>query len=205
MASCLTILLAIFLCVWLAGVMYALLAITDSGSGSTHPSADKDKHLQHTIMNHTTRDSDPSLHTLHPTVSSHTTIHLRHPQHSKQTKQQEEEEEEELGNEVMREILNEALVHPVEKGERSEWQSHAGVGRKEHIFDDKKKSLRGPSSNSHSQPIKGTKEQSLTQTSALRQVSSRLISRSKGVTVTCDTRGNLGPCSVVNQSKRMSN
>ena len=32
----------------------------------------------------------------------------------------------------------------------------------------------------------------------------RVVSRGPGVTVTCDTRGNLGPCTVINQGEGVS-
>ena len=92
--------------------------------------------------------------------------------------------EEELSRDVLEEVLREAAEHPEEKGEREEWSMKTGVGRKDSVFSyakivmSKKKSLRG---------------------AAASTITSEIISRDDRVTVTCDTRGNLGPCSVVNQ------
>jgi hypothetical protein len=35
--------------------------------------------------------------------------------------------------EVLREVLREAEEHPVQKGERDEWRSREGVGRREDL------------------------------------------------------------------------
>lgn len=94
--------------------------------------------------------------------------HLRSVHHAPEDKvdlQHGEKNDDVIGNEIVKDILEEAAEHPVSKGERPEWKDHVGVGRKERI-----------------------------------QLSSpQLLSRSIEVNASCDTRGNLGPCSVVNQ------
>lgn len=120
-------------------------------------------------------------------VSNFTSIYNKH--HLRQSGERKSSIEK-IENEALQEVLTEAAEHSTSKGERPEWGMHVGIGRKEDIFlgtkITTKKSVRG-----QSQP-NFYPESSL-------PVDSKLISRSSMVTVTCDTRGNLGPCTVVNQ------
>lgn len=190
MVSSITVFLTIILCVWLVGVMYALHSMS---SGKNNP-------ITHTVATEQWTFIPGSNDT-----GTHTITHLRrvgsptqpsnHP-----AEKQSAAELEVLGNEVLQEILEEAARHPVSKGERPEWQEHVGVGRREPVGlsgqPDQKQHSRGHDHDSHTDS-----QAALPATEETSHGVSHLLSRTSSVKVTCDTRGNLGPCTVVNQGE----
>lgn len=160
MVPSVNVLMAVFLCVWLGGVLYA------TGVLPTH-AAFSQLSVKPLSRNFTVSH-------LRPRVSS---VKINDPN----TETRKGLHDDALGAELLSEILQEAAEHPVEKGERPEWREHVGVGRREDI------SRRRPR-----QSLRGLDD---TPT----RPSPAIISRGAEVEVTCDTRGNLGPCSVVNQ------
>jgi hypothetical protein len=173
--------------------------------------------------NHTAPARKSLLHGINPL--SRTTVHLRAPplpersmkqqQQGKGEQQQEKgEEEDALASEVLQEVLRDAGEHPVQRGERAEWREHVGVGRREdtrtpaHSRESGRESSR--ESGREKQQQQSLRGQSThTQAGESTQAGAgagavgepHLLSRGGGVTVTCDTRGNLGPCSVLNQGE----
>lgn len=162
LVSSVKILMALFLCVWLGGVLYATGVLSSLYTAPSQLSAEPPLH------NYT-------LSHLRPRVSS-----IKHKGSYPELRKVQQDDE--LGAELLSEVLLEAAEHPMEKGERPEWREHVGVGRREDISRQRpRQALRGVVDVPPTRPPP------------------TLISRGPGVDVTCDTRGNLGPCSVVNQ------